>query len=289
MHVPAFELLESKLRPPHGRAGTVSRSQLIDLLEADSGAVPVIFISAGPGWGKTTLLTQWAARSQRPFAWVSVDANDNDPIVLLTYVATALDRVARLDPSVFEALTSPGASIEGTVVPRLGMALATMDQPVVLVLDDLHLLDSQPCLDAIAALARHVPAGSQLALSAWSPPALPLGALRARGLALEIGPDELRMDQTDAHQLLSAAGLDLADNEVAELTERTEGWSAGLYLAALSANASGAAVASADRVPGRRPVRGRLPHLRAPLTPAAQGASLPDPDRRPRAHVRSLV
>ena len=242
MHGPAFELLESKLRPPHGRAGTVSRSQLIDLLEADSGAVPVIFISAGPGWGKTTLLTQWAARSQRPFAWVSVDANDNDPIVLLTYVATALDRVSRLDSSVFEALTSPGASIEGTVVPRLGMALATMDEAVVLVLDDLHLLDSQPCLDAIAALARHVPAGSQLVLSARGQPALPLGALRARGLALEIGPDELRMDQTEAHQLLSAAGLDLADNEVAELTEHTEGWSAGLYLAALSAKASGAGI-----------------------------------------------
>ena len=250
MHVPAFELLESKLRPPHGRAGTVSRSQLIDLLEADSGAVPVIFISAGPGWGKTTLLTQWAARSQRPFAWVSVDANDNDPIVLLTYVATALDRVARLDPSVFEALTSPGASIEGTVVPRLGMALATMDEPVVLVLDDLHLLDSQPCLDAIAALARHVPAGSQLVLSARGQPALPLGALRARGLALEIGPDELSMDQTEARQLLSAAGLDLADDEVAELTERTEGWSAGLYLAALSANASGAGVTSATEFRG---------------------------------------
>ncbi len=110
MHTPAFELLESKLRPPHGRAGTVARSQLIDLLEP--GAVPVVFISAGPGWGKTTLLTQWAARSQRPFAWVSVDANDNDPIVLLTYVAAALDRVSRLDPGVFQALASPGASLD---------------------------------------------------------------------------------------------------------------------------------------------------------------------------------
>ncbi len=181
MHGPAFELLESKLRPPHGRAGTVPRSQLIDLLEPESDAVPVIFISAGPGWGKTTLLTQWAARSQRPFAWVSVDANDNDPIVLLTYVATALDRVSRLDSSVFEALTSPGASIEGTVVPRLGMALATMDEAVVLVLDDLHLLDSQPCLDAIAALTRHVPEGSQLALSARGPARLAAGGAAGAG------------------------------------------------------------------------------------------------------------
>ena len=247
---PSFELLESKLHPPQNRTGTVTRSQLIDLLEPESGAVPVIFISAGPGWGKTTLLTQWAARSERPFAWVSVDANDNDPIVLLTYVATSLDRVSRLDSSVFAALTSPGASIEGTVVPRLATALATMDEAVVLVLDDLHLLDSQPCLDAISTLARHVPAGSQLVLSARGQPALPLGAPRARGLALEIGPDELRMDEAEAHQLLSAAGQEMTDDEVAELTEHTEGWSAGLYLAALSANASGAGVTSATEFRG---------------------------------------
>ena len=99
MHVPAFELLESKLRPPHGRAGAVP-AQAADRSSwrQESGAVPVVFLSAGPGWGKTTLLTQWAARSQRPFAWVSVDANDNDPIVLLTYVATALDRVSPTRP-----------------------------------------------------------------------------------------------------------------------------------------------------------------------------------------------
>ena len=241
-HVPGFELLESKLRPPHRRAGAVPRRQLIDLLEPESGAVPVIFITAGPGWGKTTLLTQWAARSQRPFAWVSVDANDNDPIVLLTYIATALGRVSRLDPTVFAALASAGASVEGTVVPRLGAALATMGEPVVLVLDDLHLVESQACLDAIAALTRHVPEGSQLALSARGHPALPLGALRARGLALEIGPDELRLDEAEARQLLRAAGLDLGHADVAELTEHTEGWSAGLYLAALSAKASGAGI-----------------------------------------------
>ncbi|HEX5859399.1 MAG TPA: LuxR C-terminal-related transcriptional regulator [Microbacterium sp.] len=249
MRAPAFELLESKLRPPPGRAGAVPRSQLIDLLEPESSAVPVIFISAGPGWGKTTLLTQWAARSQRPFAWVSIDANDNDPIVLMTYIATALGRVSSLDSSVFEAL-SAGASIEGTVVPRLGMTLATMDEAVVFVFDDLHLLDSRPCLDAIAALAMHVTAGSQMVLSARGRPALPLGALRARGLTLEMGPDELRLDETEAHQLLSAAGLDLADREVAELTEHTEGWSAGLYLAALAAKASGAGVTSATSFRG---------------------------------------
>jgi LuxR family maltose regulon positive regulatory protein len=115
-----FELQESKLRPPRRRAGAVARSALIAALEEGSAAVPVVSLSAGPGWGKTTLLAQWAARSPRPFAWVSVDQHDNDPIVLLTYVAAALDRVSRLDPSVFEALVSPGVSVEGTVVSALG-------------------------------------------------------------------------------------------------------------------------------------------------------------------------
>ena len=91
-------------------------------------AAPVVVLSAGPGWGKTTLLAQWASRSRRPFAWVSVDENDNDPIVLLTYVAVALDRISPIDPSVFDALASPGVSVEGTVVPRLGAALATIDE-----------------------------------------------------------------------------------------------------------------------------------------------------------------
>ena len=232
----AFELLESKLRPPQGRFGTVSRDRLIGVLES-SRAAPVVFVSAGPGWGKTTLLAQWAASSERRFAWVDVDERDNDPIVLLTYVAAALDRVAPLDPRVFDALRSPGVSVEATVVPRLGAALATIGQPVVLVLDDLHLVDNPAAVDAVAALARHVPESSQLALSARGEPGLPLGALRARGLAMEVGPEDLRMDEAEARQLVSAAGLELAEEQISELTKRTEGWSAGLYLAALSIRA----------------------------------------------------
>ena len=229
------------------------RGELVSLLEG-SGAAPIVFVSAGPGWGKTTLLAQWASRSQRPFAWISVDERDNDPVVLLTYVAVALDRVSPLDPSVFEALASPGVSVEATVVPRLGAALGTVDRQLVLVLDDLHLIDNQACLDAVAALARHVAEGSQVALSARGRPALPLAALQARGLALEIGPDELRLDEAEARQLLSAAGVDLPDERIAELTEQTEGWSAGLYLAALSIRAQGsdangaAALSGSDRL-----------------------------------------
>ncbi|HEY6692399.1 MAG TPA: LuxR C-terminal-related transcriptional regulator [Solirubrobacteraceae bacterium] len=247
---PPFELLESKLRVPRVRRGAVQRSALIGELEEASAAAPVVFLSAGPGWGKTTLLAQWSSQSPRPFAWVSVDENDNDPFVLLTYIAVALDRVTPLDASVFDALSSPGTSVEGTVIPRLGAALALMDKALVLVLDDVHLLDNPPCLDAIVALIGHVPEGSQLALCSRSHTAFPLGALRARGLASEIGPDELRLDEAEARRLLQTAGLDLTQAEVAELTEHTEGWTAGLYLAALSAKASGAGVQGATEFRG---------------------------------------
>jgi LuxR family maltose regulon positive regulatory protein len=215
----------------------VSRLELVSRLEEQSETTPLVLVSAGPGWGKTTLLAQWAAHSQRPFAWVSIDGDDNDPVVLLTYIAVALDRVSPLDDGVFAALASPGASVEGTIVPRLGASLAAMEQKVVLALDDLHLVDRPACLDAIAMLAAHVPTGSQLVTSERGRPALGPGALRAHALTFEIGPDELRTDEAGARQILAAAGVDLPDEQIAELTEHTEGWPAGLYLAALSRRA----------------------------------------------------
>ena len=266
----------------------MSRGELISSLEG-ALAPRLVLLSAGPGWGKTTLLAQWASQSQRPFAWLSVDEGDNDPIVLLTYVAAALDRVSRLDPSVFDALASAGVSVEGTVVPRLGAALAEMSEQVVLVLDDLHMLDNPACLDAIEALTRHVSEGSQMALAARGRPALPLAALRTRGLAHEIGPDDLRMSEAEARQLLSAAGLDLADDLVAELTERTEGWPAGLYLAALSIRARGLRANARGAVFGERPARVRLPEVGVARPHARRRSSLPHAYRRSRADVRAAL
>src|SRR3954452_12547772 len=145
-------------------------------------------LCAGPGYGKTIALSQWAASpGPRRFAWVSLDRHDNDPIVLLTYVAVALDRISPIDPGVFGALASPGASVEATVVPRLGAALARMDEPVVLVLDDLHALENRQCLDAVVALVGHVAEGSALALSTRDRSVLPLGLLRTRDLIRELG------------------------------------------------------------------------------------------------------
>src|SRR3954449_1486496 len=234
-----FELLESKLRPPRTTGRGVLRAAVVGQLDRASGT-PVMMLCAGAGYGKTTALAQWAVSStHRPFAWISVDRHDNDPIVLLTYVAVALDRVAPIDRGVFDALASPGASLEASVVPRLGAALAAVDRPIVLGLDDVHVIGNPQCIDAIVALSGHVAEGSQLVLSARDGSALPLGFLRTRGLGLEFGPDDLRMDEREAGQLLSATGVDVTDADISELVRRTEGWPAGLSLAALSAGTNG--------------------------------------------------
>ncbi len=229
---PVFDLLTSKLRRPVVRPGTVRRSLLTErLARGDSG--PIVSVVAPPGYGKTTLLSQWAERNGQSFAWVSVDEPDNDPKVLLTYVAEALDAVEPIDGRVFDALASPVSSVPGSVVPRLGAAFSSMTSPVVLVLDDVHALHSSECRAALSVLADHVPGGSRLALAGRAEPPLRIARLRAEGRILEIGPGDLSLTPEEASSLLRNANLTLGEEEVAELHRRTEGWPAGLYLAAL--------------------------------------------------------
>jgi LuxR family maltose regulon positive regulatory protein len=227
-----FDLLKSKLRCPLMRPGTVRRSLLIErLARADSR--PVVSVVAPPGYGKTTLLSQWAERNGQSFAWVSVDEGDNDPKVLLTYVAEALDAVEPIDQRVFDALASPVSSLPGSVIPRLGSAFSSMTSPVALVLDDVHALDNRECRAALSMLADHVPAGSRLVLAGRAEPPLRIARLRVEGKVLEIGPGELSLTREEASALLRNAEVALGEDEVAELHRRTEGWPAGLYLAAL--------------------------------------------------------
>ena len=229
---PAFDLLASKLRRPVVRPGTVLRSPLIERL-ARGDRSPIVSVVAPPGYGKTTLLSQWAERNGQAFAWVSVDEGDNDPKVLLTYIAEALDAVEPIDGRVFDALASPVSSVPGSVVPRLGAAFWSMTSPVALVLDDVHALHNSECRAALSVLADHVPAGSRLALAGRTEPPLRVARLRAEGRILEIGPGDLSLTCEEAASLLRDAEVALAEDEVAGLHRRTEGWPAGLYLAAL--------------------------------------------------------
>ena len=233
----SWELVDSKLHPPLARPGIVPRNALVDRLLA-SDAEQVVCVIAPAGYGKTTLLAQWAQHTAHRVAWVSLDERDNDPAVLLTYIAVALDRVEPIDPKMVRGLAGPGASIV-SAVSRLAAAMAAMTQPVALVLDHLDQLNDRQCLDVVADLAAEVPIGSQLLGAARARPPLPVERLRTQGQVVEIGVQELAMDQQEAAALLEGAGVQLAEAEVKELIGRTEGWPVGLNLAALAVKAGG--------------------------------------------------
>ena len=235
---PVFDLSAAKLLRPEVRPGSVFRAALIERL-ARNDSCPIVSVVAPAGYGKTTLLSQWAERSGQAFAWVSVDEADNDPKVLLTYIARALNAVEPVSARLFDALASPVSSVPGTVVPRLGNAFASMTAPIALVLDDVHLLRSSECRAALSVLADHVPDGSRLVLAGRAEPPLRVARLRAEGRLLEIGPDDLSLTLGEASTLLRAAEVPLGDDEVAALYRRTEGWAAALYLAALSLREGG--------------------------------------------------
>ncbi len=216
------------------RSGIVARTALVDRLTA--GRAPgVISVVAPAGYGKTMLLAQWAEARLPWAAWVSADNRDNDPVVLLTYLAVALDRVDRISSEVFRALASSAVGV--TVIPPLVAAIASMRQPVALVLDHADAITNPDCLDLINELALSLPPGSQLALASRDSLRLPAARLRAQGGIVEIGVDDLAMGDGEASWLLKEAGVDLADRDVHALVERTEGWPAGLYLAALAMKA----------------------------------------------------
>ena len=247
---PAFDLFAAKLRPPLMRPGIVGRLPLIERL-ARGDPRPIVSVVAPPGYGKTTLLSQWAERNGQSFAWVSVEEPDNDPKVLLTYVAEALNKVQPIDERVFDALASPGSSVPGSVVPRLSSAFSSMTTPVALVLDDVHTLHNKECRDALSMLADHVPGGSRLALASRAEPPLRVAWLRAEGRILEIGPEDLSLTAVEASSLLRNADVALGEDEVAELHRRTEGWPAGLYLAALYLKEGGPLASAAAAFGGR--------------------------------------
>jgi LuxR family maltose regulon positive regulatory protein len=232
---PAFDLSESKLHVPIARPGIVERPELLHRLLAAS-ASPVIAVVAPPGYGKTTLLAQWAARTGPRVGWVSVDHRDNDPAVLLTYIAAALDRIEPIPPTVFRVLASSGAGIE---VPRRLVAAMANSRPVALIIDHFEAVTNRDCFDAIAAIALGLPAGSQLAIGSRTVLPLPAARLRAQGGIAEIGVDDLAMSDETAAELLREAGVELAADDVRELVRCTEGWPAGLYLGALAVKAGG--------------------------------------------------
>jgi LuxR family maltose regulon positive regulatory protein len=229
-------VLERQRGCPPSREGLIQRTRLLARLGHDSD-VPLLAVVAPAGYGKTNLLWEWLGREDRFSAWVTLGERHADPVLLLREIADALALGGLLAPAVglLNELDTDDPDIFGAVIPDLCDALAHLDRGVVLVLDDLHLIDeSPPALRVLGGLLEHLPAGVQLALASRTEPPLHLGRMRVHRTICELRFEDLSMDHAEANELLRLAGSGLSDGGIELLRQRTEGWPAGLYLAALS-------------------------------------------------------
>jgi LuxR family maltose regulon positive regulatory protein len=228
-------LLATKLHVPRPRLGFVPRPHLLEQLS--KGTAPGLTLVCAPaGFGKTSLLAEWASGRPQPVAWLSLDLGDSDPARFWRYVAAALDR---LRPGVASQVA---ALLHGPQQPPLEAVLTVVvneltgaGEEVVLVLDDYHLIDDPAVHGSLALLLERPPPQLRLVLASRADPSLPLARLRAGGRLSELRERDLRFTAEETAALLRAGtGLDLPAGTVAALETRTEGWVAGLQLAALS-------------------------------------------------------
>jgi len=211
----------------------VRRPRLVARLR-DAADSPLLLLVAPAGYGKTTVLSEWAAQDGRPLAWIALDAADNDPAALVRSIVRELERIEPVEPGVLSALAAPEPSMSGIVLPRLARSLSSQKLPFVLVLEDLHRLHGRESLEVVAAIADHLPSGAQLALTSRTQPPVGLGRMRAHRRLVELHARHLAMTSSEGLELLDGIGVQLADADLEAVMARTEGWPAALYLAGLS-------------------------------------------------------
>src|SRR5215218_6847727 len=229
--VDAAPAAELRVRRPPFRPGLVPRPRLVARLRA-AGDVPLVLVVAPAGYGKTTALAEWAEQDGRPFAWVALQREDADEPRLLRSIALALDEIEPVGRDVF-VRSARRAEGPAMLAQRLARSLAARRRPCVLVLDDAHLVEAPGAFAALEVLIDHMPAGSQVAIASRSElAALPVGRLRTYRRLAELRTRDLAMTRSEAGELMRGLGLRRADIDM--LVTRTEGWPAGLYLAALS-------------------------------------------------------
>ena len=226
-------LLTTKLYLPGPRPGQVPRPRLMARLD-EGLARGLVLVCAPAGYGKTVLLADWTRRGGHPAAWLSLDARDNDPARFWRHAVAALDRARPGTGDRVAPLLGPPApsSFQGLVTALIN-DLAGEDEAL-LVLDDYHVISAPQVHESLSFLVEHRPAGIGVVLASRSDPPLSLARLRARGQLAEIRVAELRFTPAEAAELLQQAASALPDASVAALAARTEGWAAGLQLAALS-------------------------------------------------------
>jgi LuxR family transcriptional regulator, maltose regulon positive regulatory protein len=228
-------LLTTKLHLPRPPAGFVARPRLVDRLD-DGLARKLTLVSAPAGFGKTSLLADWSQRRASHVGWLSLDAGDNDPVRFWRHVAAALDRARPgIAGRVAPLLGSPGLASFEALVTTLVNELAAEPDERLLVLDDYHAIETGSVHESMSFLLEHAPPGLHVVLASRADPQFALARLRARAQLAELHAAELRFTAEEAAVLLrEAVGSHLHDDAIATLTARTEGWAAGLQLAALS-------------------------------------------------------
>ena len=228
-------ILATKLYIPPPRLNVVLRARLIERLN-EGVQRKLTLISAPAGFGKTTLLSEWLAGSQRPAVWLSLDGGENDPARFLTYLVAALQTLQpMLGAGVLGLLQSPQPPPTEAVVTALLNDIATLSNEFVLALDDYHTIDAQKVDQALTFLLEHLPPHMHLVIATREDPHLPLARLRARGHLTELRAADLRFTPAEAAEFLNQVmSLALSAQEIAALERRTEGWIAGLQLAAIS-------------------------------------------------------
>ena len=228
-------LLRTKFYVPPIRSTQIARPRLIDLINAGLER-SLILVSAPAGYGKTTLVSRWLKETQIPSAWLSLDGSDNDPIRFLQYLIAALVPIA---PGVEKGLTGMLQGIRPAqfedAINLLTNELVSCSDPFVLVLDDFHVIHSEAVLKILLYLLEHLPPAMHLALLTRTDPPLPLARLRVRGQLLDIRAEQLRFTYAEIAAFLNETmGLTLSAKDLSAMEARTEGWIAGLQLAALS-------------------------------------------------------
>ena len=228
-------ILATKLYIPPPRPHLIQRPRLLDLM-AQGAQGKLTLVSAPAGFGKTTLVTTWIGDCPHPVAWLALDAGENDPIAFLTYLVAALQTVTPdWGTRVMKMLQSPQPSPPDAILTALLNEMTAIPAEFVLVLDDYHVIDAKAVDDILAFLLDYMPPRMHLVVTTREDPSFPLGRLRARGQLTEIRADDLRFTTHEGAAFLShATGLSLTPAQVDALDVRTEGWIAGLQLAALS-------------------------------------------------------
>jgi len=231
----SIPILATRLYIPPPRPNVVVRPRLSERLNVGLHR-KLTLIAAPAGFGKTTLVSAWVAGCERRTAWLSLDDGDNDPTRFLTYLVAALRTIApAIGEGVLGALQSPQPPLPESLLTTLLNDLTTVPDHFVLVLDDYHVIEAKPVDHALTFLIEHLPPRMHLVIATREDPPLPLARLRARGQLTELRAADLRFTPAEAAAFLNPVmGLSLSAEDIAALEDRTEGWIAGLQLAALS-------------------------------------------------------